>query len=65
MDEPLTWYAAEGVRARRIYLRRDADLEDRGRWPDYHCWLVKKLDQMHAVFAPRVAELAAVTEAEV
>jgi hypothetical protein len=55
--EPLTWYSAEGVKARRIFLRRAADLEDRSAWPEYCEWLTVKLDRLHEVFQPRVKSL--------
>ena len=55
--EPLTWYSAEGVKARRIFLRRAADLEDRSAWPEYCEWLTVKLDRLHEVFQPRVRSL--------
>lgn len=57
LGEPLTWYSAEGVNMRRIFLRRDADLEDRSAWPEYCAWLTSKLDKLHEVFQPRARAL--------
>jgi len=56
-DEPLHWYTAEGVKTRRIYLRRDADLMNRDAWPEYHAWLTARLDRLYEVFQPEVMNL--------
>jgi hypothetical protein len=56
MGEPLVWYSTD-ARQRRIYVRRPAELEDRKKWPEYHEWLLKKLETFHKVFAGRIREL--------
>jgi hypothetical protein len=43
------------------------DIEDRTRWPGQHAWLLKNLEGMQRVFAPRIrafgSEEVAVTDA--
>ena len=57
IGEPLTWHRPENARMRRIYVRRGADLESRKDWPEYHAWLLAKLELFHKTFAPRVRDL--------
>lgn len=57
LGEPLTWHSTEGVQQKTIYLRREANLEDRAAWPGYFAWLTEKLDRMYEVFLPRVRGL--------
>lgn len=51
--ENLVWYN-KTPRKRSIFVRRDADLDDRSRWPEYFTWLQGKLEKLHQAFAPRV-----------
>jgi hypothetical protein len=55
---PLVWEELPSRRDCRIasYLN-DVDPEDQGQWPRQHEWLAKRLNDMHRVFARRVAEL--------
>ncbi len=53
----LTWYNPEEKRMCRIYLRREADLNDRSRWGEYHGWLLEKLEALRRAFAGRVRKL--------
>lgn len=55
--EPLTWYSAEGVKMKRIFVRRPASLGDRAAWPEFWHWLIEKLDRLHAVFQNRIKGL--------
>jgi hypothetical protein len=57
MGEPLTWHNPPNKRMCRIYDRRPALLTGRGRWPDYHAWLLEKLEMLHKAFAQRVKQL--------
>jgi len=57
VGEPMEWNSADDVTMKRIFLHRPADLEDRSAWPEYHRWLVAKLDQLDEVFRPRVQPL--------
>jgi hypothetical protein len=55
--EPLTWHNPPNRRMCRIFARRPALLTDRVQWPEYHAWLLEKLEALHRVFAPRVKVL--------
>jgi hypothetical protein len=57
IGEPLTWYNPSNKRACRIYLRQPATLTDRSQWPEYHAWLLQKLEALHKTFAQRVRQL--------
>jgi Domain of unknown function (DUF4268) len=57
LPEALTWYSAEGVRACRLYLRRNCNLKDRSAWPERHEWLRTRLEALHRTFAPIVKDL--------
>jgi hypothetical protein len=57
LGEKLAWIASEGVRKRRMSLRRSVDLNDRSAWPDYFRWLTEKLDRLYEVLQPRVRAL--------
>lgn len=57
LGEALEWYSAEGVKQRRVYLRRDADLDNKAHWPEYFAWLTERVDRLHAAFQGRVKAL--------
>src|SRR5262249_13396544 len=57
MGEPLTWHNPPNIRTCRIYVRRPALLTDRNQWPEYHAWLLGKLEALHKTFAQRVKQL--------
>ena len=57
VGERLEWNSADDVTMKRILLHRLADLEDRSAWPEYHRWLLAKLDKLDEVFRPRVQSL--------
>jgi hypothetical protein len=61
---PLEWEELPDRQARRIaiYLN-DVDPEDKSDWPRQHEWLAKHLNDLHRVFAPRVAALHAEADA--
>jgi len=59
LGEELIWHSEEGTRKCDIYARHSADLEDRSRWPEYHNWLLTKLDTFHRTLAPIVTNLNA------
>jgi len=63
LGEHLTWYNPADRRMCRIYLRRDAVLTDRDKWPEYHEWLLAKLENVHRTFSARVKQLPASGEA--
>jgi hypothetical protein len=57
LERTLVWYEPENTRARSIYMRKEADLNDRTRWPEYHTWLVTELNAFHKYFSPIVRNL--------
>lgn len=57
LGEPAEWYSAEGVLARRVFLRCSANLEDRGSWPRYFEWLSQRIDKLDEIFRPRIKAL--------
>jgi hypothetical protein len=57
VGQPLVWHRPEGVRARRIYLRRSAVPDARDKWPEYHEWLLRNLELLHKVFSGRVKRM--------
>ena len=54
---PVTWHAPPDQNMKKIYDRRDADLQDRESWGELHEWLTTRLDQMKRVFGPRIQTL--------
>ncbi len=52
----LTWHSTPDVRTRRVYARRDAELKDRERWPEYFRWLMDNLKALEEIFGPLVRE---------
>ena len=54
---PVTWYAPPEKNLKKVYDRRDADLQDRDNWGELHEWLTTRLDQMKQVFGPRIRRL--------
>lgn len=57
--EPLIWESKEGVKSCRIFVRTNADLENRDRWDEYHGWLKEKLERQREAFATRIKGLVA------
>lgn len=57
LGQTLTWHNPENKTACRVYLRRDADLNDKNLWPEYHAWLLANLESLRRVFGPRVKQL--------
>jgi len=57
LGEELTWHNPLDKQMCRIYVRQLADLKDRERWPEYHAWLLQKLEALHRTFAQRVKQL--------
>jgi hypothetical protein len=55
--QPLIWYNPPNARVCRIYVRRDAKLEDRSQWDAQHRWLRENLEALHRVFAQRAKQL--------
>ncbi len=57
LGETPTWYNPPEKRTCSIYLRRSADITDRAKWPEYHEWLLTKLESLHKAFSLRVKQL--------
>lgn len=53
----VTWYNVPETNACCIYMRRDADLDDRDQWPELFAWLAENLETLHRVFSERVRTL--------
>lgn len=58
MGEPLHWHDPPNARACRIFVRRGADIDNRGDWPAQHAWLKEKLETLARVFGPRARLLS-------
>jgi hypothetical protein len=54
VGQPLIWHNPSDTQSARIYVRRAADLRDRGSWPELHAWLLKCLEALRGAFAKRV-----------
>ena len=61
----LTWHNPPNKKSKRMYVRRDAQLEDRSTWPELHRWLVDRLEELKKTFGPRVKALVLPEEGEV
>lgn len=57
MGESLIWYEKEGVNARRIFVRKTADLNQPELWPSYFVWLTEKITKLREVFGSRIKAL--------
>jgi Domain of unknown function (DUF4268) len=58
IGQPLVWHNPPDTHSARMYIRRAADLRDRGSWPELHAWLLKRLEELRSAFAKRVKTLA-------
>jgi Domain of unknown function (DUF4268) len=58
VGQPLIWHNPPDTHAARIYVRRAADRRDRNAWPEWHAWLLKRLEALRSTFAERVKTLA-------
>jgi len=57
LGEPLAWHNPPNTLSAKVYVRRDADLKDRTKWPEYFDWQIGKLDKLYTVFSPRIKNL--------
>ncbi len=53
----LHWYNQADVMSCRIYIERNADIENRDSWPELFEWLRVKLEALNTVFRQRVKNL--------
>jgi hypothetical protein len=58
LQAQLTWNNPPNARMCRIFLRRQADITDSSKWPEYHLWLKDHLEAFNRVFGSRVKALA-------
>lgn len=57
VPEQVHWYNPENAQVCRVYVRRDASLEDRADWPSQQKWLLDRAEAFTRVFAPIVKQL--------
>ena len=57
IGEQLQWNPNPNSSDKIIVLSRDADLDDRTKWPEYISWLVERVDKFKKAFGPRVKKL--------
>ncbi|MCW5590856.1 MAG: DUF4268 domain-containing protein [Burkholderiales bacterium] len=53
----LEWSESEEVNRRRIFVRRDADVENKAHWPEQAEWLLAQVENLHRSLAHRVRAL--------
>lgn len=52
---PITWHQPDAnTKARRVYVSRRAELENRDAWPEQFAWLEERLQSFDAAFRERV-----------
>ncbi|MCG8004250.1 MAG: DUF4268 domain-containing protein [Candidatus Thiodiazotropha lotti] len=57
IHENLTWHNPESANACRIYLSRQANLNEQNNWTDYYNWLNEKLKLLRNTFRERVRQI--------
>lgn len=57
IGEKLSWDNVPEKDRYRIYVRKQADLDDRNAWPQQHEWLKKNLEAFQRVLGPRIKAL--------
>jgi hypothetical protein len=57
VTEAVHWYNPENAQLCRVYVRRDATVDDRGDWASQQGWLLDRAEAFLAVFAPIVKGL--------
>jgi hypothetical protein len=46
------------VKSWKVYLLKPANVSDLDRWPEYHQWLLMKLERLRTIFGPRIKSLS-------
>ena len=59
--QDLIWYNPDNANNCRIYVRRQANLQNRNEWDNQHAWLKENLEKLHQVFIGRVRSLTALS----
>ena len=57
-DQKYDWHDETGSVRPRVFVQRDAKVEDRDQWPDYQAWLRAEVERMFRVLVPKVREIA-------
>jgi hypothetical protein len=57
VGENLTWYNPESANGYRIYLSRQANLNEQDHWPEYFEWLSEKLERLRSAFKERIRQI--------
>ena len=52
--EKLTWDNRDEVNYSRIYVRADANLQDKEQWCNYYQWLCERIDGLYHIFSGRI-----------
>ena len=57
-DQTYAWHdQTDGLRP-RVFVQRDAKVENRDEWPEYRAWLKAEVERMFRVLVPKVREIA-------
>ena len=57
-DQTYAWHdQTDGLRP-RVFVQRDAKVENRDEWPEYRAWLNAEVERMFRVLVPKVREIA-------
>lgn len=65
LGESLSWYGPGEARLKRVYATRTIHLAEASETPALHTWLLQKLEALHRLFAPRIAQMAPGREAPI
>jgi hypothetical protein len=57
IGEPLKWNPNPDAKDKVILLDREADLDNRSKWPEYISWLAERVTKFKKAFEPRVKQL--------
>ncbi len=57
IDENIIWDIVEGKQMSWIYIRQDADINDRTKWEEQFKWLMETLEKFDAFFRPKIKAL--------
>ena len=56
--QPYFWQPWESATIHRVMVRKDADIEDRQKWPDYQKWLKTEVKRIFRVLVPKAKDVA-------
>ena len=56
--KPYLWQPWDSESIHRVMVRKDAETEDREKWPGYQAWLKTEVERMFRVLVPKAKELA-------